>query len=108
MPKAIPPDDVPGEVVDGPIEPVVDAAPAEEHAEPGPQWGRWRYSGPAGRCYTSTPVTPEPGDVVECWGPPAADGFWEATDAEPTRMPDNWRPDPTDEEHAKLRGDDTN
>lgn len=54
-------------------------------------WGRWRYSGPPGRIYTIVPVTPEPGDVVETWGP--IDACWTPTDDAPTRRPDNWRPD---------------
>jgi len=95
-PDAAPePDDGPGE------------SPAEPPAASGDidvwVWGRWRYTGPPGRVYTIVPVTPQPGDVVETWGP--LDGCWEPTDAEPTRMPDNWRPDLTDEEHARLRGD---
>ena len=87
-----------------PIEP----APPAEPVEPAPVWGNWRYLGHrTDIVYTAVPVTPQPGDVVGWWGPPGHDGLWEPTDAEPTRMPDNHRPDITEEQAAKLRGDTT-
>jgi hypothetical protein len=86
-----------------PSAPEVEAVVPEVDA--GPDWGNWRYLGPAGRIYTNVPVTPEPGDVITCLGIPAGDGAWEQTDADVTRQPDNWRPEPTADEAAHLRGD---
>jgi hypothetical protein len=80
------------------------AVPEEPDAET-PVWGNWRYTGPPGRVYPTVPVTPEPGDVLAHLGPPSGDGCWESTDAKPNRMPDNWRPDLSEDEHARLRGD---
>lgn len=84
------------------------AAGVPVEVEPAPVWGNWRYLGHrTDIVYTAVPVTPAPGDVVGWWGPPGHDGCWEQTDAEPTRMPDNHRPDITEEQAAKLRGDTT-
>jgi len=113
VPPKSAPDEAPVEAADVPAVPAVDTPvaeppPAEEQPEPAPEWGNWRYTGTGHpRTYTNVPVTPETGDVVGWWGPPGTDGCWEPTDADPTRMPDNWRPDLSDAEHAKLRGDTT-
>lgn len=89
------------------IAPTVD--PPAESEPPAPlEWSNWRYIGHRDDLvYTAVPVTPQPGDVVGWWGPPGHDGLWESTDDEVTRMPDNHRPEITEAEAAKLRGDET-
>lgn len=77
-----------------PTEPAEDAGIGEA---PGPAWTSWRYVGDIARVYAHIPVTVVHGDVISHFGLPAADGNWDPTDAEPTKRPDNWRPDPLQE-----------
>jgi hypothetical protein len=69
-------------------------------------WGNWAYTGPD-RIYTNVPITTTTGTIIH-WhtDPGLGDGCWTSTTAAPNRRPDNYRPEPTEAEAAKLRGDD--
>lgn len=50
----------------------------------------WEYRGPDRRIYVDVPVTVDPGDVVPVAKIPSGDGFWVASTAPYTRVPDNF------------------
>jgi hypothetical protein len=93
-----------------PAKPVPAGPEVPDVAEPDPvatqplPSGAWRYTGPPMRRYLNIPVTVCDGDVVTWPEPPANDGLWSATTDAPNRLPDNYRPDMTDEQAAVLRG----
>ncbi len=72
------------------------------------EWFNWQYNGPDGRIYSNIPVTVTNGAIIH-WhtNPGLGDGCWTTTTNPPNTKPDNWRPEPTDDEAAKLRGDNT-
>lgn len=71
-----------------------------------PEWNNWAYNGPD-RTYSQIPITATTGTTLR-WhhDPGLGDGCWTRTDDEPNALPDNHRPEPTEAEAAKLRGDD--
>jgi hypothetical protein len=68
-------------------------------------WSNWAYAGPD-RIYTAVPVTVTTGAILHWYSNPGLnDGCWTTTDQPANTLPDNWRPEPTEAEAAKLRGD---
>jgi hypothetical protein len=103
MPDDLVADESPEEPASDPVaddtastqEPAAEPA-AEEQPERAPDWQNWLYTGPPDRIYTNVPVTVTAGAVLHWHSPPADDGNWTATAAEPNTLPDNHHPDPGD------------
>jgi len=68
-------------------------------------WPHWAYTGPD-RIYSQVPVTATTGTIIS-WpsDPGMGDGCWTTTDEPVNTLPDNYRPEPTEAEAAKARGD---
>lgn len=101
---AAPPPEDPSEGT--PTEPALITVTTDPETVTTTSWGNWAYTGPD-RIYTNIPITATTGTIIH-WhtNPGLGDGCWTATTTAPNRRPDNYRPEPTEAEAAKLRGDD--
>lgn len=111
QPAATPPPEVEPEGIPAPAEPTPTTPDQPQPDSNGwgadGGWPHWAYAGPD-RIYSNIPVTATTATII-AWptNPGLGDGCWTTTTDDANTLPDNHRPEPTEAEAAKLRGDDT-